>query len=87
MQTLGLTDQRIVTMGKQLIRNRMLQTQAIFAQDGGKPKTEWTAEEEQQLRKLAKRHRSVTSFSDDDNQLVGYSITACAPPELALTCC
>ena len=72
MKKLGLTDQRIVTIGKQLIRSRIIQTQAIFAQDSGKPRKEWTTDQEQHLRKLAKRKRSSTGFSDDDNQLVGF---------------
>ena len=71
MKKLGLTDQRIVTIGKQLIRSRIIQTQAIFeAGSGGKGKREWTGEQEQQLRKLAKRKRTHTGFSDDDTQLV-----------------
>lgn len=70
MKKLGIADQRIVTMGKQLIRNRIIQTQTLFAHSSGKPKREWTGEQEQQLRKLAKRRRAATGFSDDDNQLV-----------------
>lgn len=69
MKKIGLTDQRIVTIGKQLIRSRIIQTQAIFAQGSGKAKKEWTADQEVQLRKLAKRKRSSTGFSDDE--LVG----------------
>ena len=66
MKTIGLTDQRIVTIGKQLIRSRIIQTQAIFAQGSGKAGKEWTVEQEVQLRKLAKRRRSSTGFSDDE---------------------
>ena len=69
MKKIGLTEQRVVTIGKQLIRSRIIQTQAIFAQGSGKARKEWTADREVQLRKLAKRRRSSTGFSDDE--LVG----------------
>ena len=71
MKKLGVTDQRIVTVGKQLIRNRIIQTRALLAHSSGKPRREWTGQQEQDLRKLAKRRRAATGFSDDDNQLVG----------------
>ncbi len=65
----GLSEKRLVTLGKQLIRNRIIQTQAVFA---SRPKKEWTGEEEQQLRKLAKRRRTASGMSDDDTQLVSH---------------
>lgn len=69
----GMSEKRLVTLGKQLIRNRIIQTQAVFAT---KPKKEWTGEEEQTLRRLAKRRRSATGMSDDDTQLVW--LTSCS---------
>ncbi len=70
----GLSEKRLVTLGKQLIRNRIIQTQAVFA---SRPKKEWTGEEEQQLRKLAKRRRTASGMSDDDTQLVGQTLLHC----------
>ena len=70
----GLSEKRLVTLGKQLIRNRIIQTQAVFA---SRPKKEWTGEEEQQLRKLAKRRRTASGMSDDDTQLVSHAVLHC----------
>lgn len=67
----GVSEKRLVTLGKQLIRNRIIQTQAVFA---SKPKKEWTGEEEQRLRKLAKRRRTASGMSDDDTQLVSCTL-------------
>lgn len=68
MARYGFSEKQLVTLGKQLIRHRLIQTQAVFAT---KPQKEWTGAEEQQLRKLAKRRRTATGMSDDDTQLVG----------------
>jgi len=70
----GLSEKRLVTLGKQLIRNRIIQTQAVFA---SRPKKEWTGEEEQRLRKLAKRRRTASGMSDDDTQLVSLAVLHC----------
>ncbi len=70
----GLSEKRLVTLGKQLIRNRIIQTQAVFA---SRPKKEWTGEEEQRLRKLAKRRRTASGMSDDDTQLVSHTVLHC----------
>jgi len=70
----GLSEKRLVTLGKQLIRNRIIQTQAVFA---SRPKKEWTGEEEQRLRKLAKRRRTASGMSDDDTQLVSHTLLRC----------
>ena len=63
MKRHGMGEKQLVMLGKQLIRSRIIQTQAVFA---SKPKKEWTGQEEQQLRKLAKRRRQPTGMSDDD---------------------
>ena len=71
MKKHGLTEQRLVTIGKQLIRSRIIQTQAVFAQGNGKPKRQWSVNGEQALHRKTKRLRSATTLSDNNNQLVG----------------
>ncbi|KAA6429373.1 MAG: hypothetical protein FRX49_00767 [Trebouxia sp. A1-2] len=79
----GVSEKRLVTLGKQLIRNRIIQTQAVFA---SKPKKEWTGEEEQRLRKLAKRRRTASGMSDDDTQLWEEVPAYTVPPEFDRIC-
>ncbi|KAL0042386.1 hypothetical protein WJX77_010878 [Trebouxia sp. C0004] len=79
----GLSEKQLVTLGKQLIRNRIIQTQAVFA---SRPKKEWTAEEEQRLRKLAKRRRTPSGMSDDDTQLWEEVPAYTVPAEFDKTC-
>ena len=80
----GLSEKRLVTLGKQLIRNRIIQTQAVFA---SRPKKEWTGEEEQRLRKLAKRRRTASGMSDDDTQLVSSTLLHCEQTRIKICAC
>lgn len=54
MTRLGLTEKWLVSLGKQLIRKNIIQTQEM----SGKQKRDWSGQQEEQLRGLVKRPRS-----------------------------
>ena len=84
MTRLGLTEKWLVSVGKQLIRKNVIQTQDM----SGKQKRDWTGQQEEKLRGTVKRPRLHAQGTNDEvcqPSLLTATLNVCFCPSARCT--